>query len=194
MSARTFDFCTRASREASPLACRTSSSSHARSKWSSSERLLRPVMTRTSDNPAVTASSTTYWIAGLSTTGSISFGVAFVAGRKRVPRPAAGTTALVTRGRWLCAVVTRSLSEDRGGGVGRTVAAPGGEGLRGRRRRAALQRHDVGARFLPEEDLAHDALGRVAVVELDEALTEGGTQFGRARTAPGSGPEQLDQF
>jgi hypothetical protein len=42
------------------------------------------------------ASSTTYWIAGLSTTGSISFGVALVAGRKRVPSPAAGITALVT--------------------------------------------------------------------------------------------------
>src|SRR5687768_11677389 len=46
--------------------------------------------------PAATASSTTYWIAGLSTTGSISFGCAFVAGRNRVPRPAAGMTALVT--------------------------------------------------------------------------------------------------
>ena len=46
-------------------------------------------------SPAATASSTTYWIAGLSTTGSISFGIAFVAGRNRVPRPAAGITALV---------------------------------------------------------------------------------------------------
>ena len=46
--------------------------------------------------PARTASSTTYWIAGLSTTGSISFGCAFVAGRKRVPKPAAGITALRT--------------------------------------------------------------------------------------------------
>ncbi len=45
----------------------------------------------------MTASSTTYWIAGLSTTGSISLGVAFVAGRKRVPSPAAGITALVIR-------------------------------------------------------------------------------------------------
>ena len=44
----------------------------------------------------MTASSTTYWMAGLSTTGSISLGVALVAGRKRVPRPAAGTTAFVT--------------------------------------------------------------------------------------------------
>jgi hypothetical protein len=42
-------------------------------------------------------SSTTYWICGLSTTGSISFGCAFVAGRKRVPKPAAGSTALRTR-------------------------------------------------------------------------------------------------
>ena len=46
--------------------------------------------------PARTASSTTYWMAGLSTTGSISLGCALVAGRKRVPRPAAGMTALVT--------------------------------------------------------------------------------------------------
>ena len=44
-----------------------------------------------------TASSTTYWMAGLSTTGSISLGVALVAGRKRVPSPAAGMTAFVGR-------------------------------------------------------------------------------------------------
>src|SRR5664280_3446154 len=51
---------------------------------------------RTSRSPARVASSTTYWMAGLSTTGSISLGVALVAGRKRVPNPAAGITALVT--------------------------------------------------------------------------------------------------
>src|SRR5271157_5603481 len=33
---------------------------------------------------------------GLSTSASISFGMAFVAGRKRVPKPAAGKTALRT--------------------------------------------------------------------------------------------------
>src|SRR3954452_22378759 len=53
---------------------------------------------RTSSRPADTASSTTYWIAGLSTTGSISLGVALVAGRNRVPRPAAGMTALLILG------------------------------------------------------------------------------------------------
>src|SRR2546426_8104556 len=46
--------------------------------------------------PALTASSTAYWIKGLSTNGSISLGEAFVAGRKRVPRPAAGMMALET--------------------------------------------------------------------------------------------------
>ena len=46
--------------------------------------------------PAARASSTTYWIAGLSTIGSISFGCAFVAGSNRVPSPAAGMTALRT--------------------------------------------------------------------------------------------------
>src|SRR6476659_10042327 len=53
-------------------------------------------MTSTSSRPARTDSSTTYWIAGLSTTGSISLGWALVTGRKRVPSPAAGITALVT--------------------------------------------------------------------------------------------------
>ena len=46
--------------------------------------------------PAAAASSTAYWIRGLSTTGSISFGLAFVAGKNRVPSPATGKTALRT--------------------------------------------------------------------------------------------------
>src|SRR5512138_3099387 len=50
-----------------------------------------------SESPEATASSTTYWIIGLSTSGSISFGCAFVAGKNRVPNPAAGNTALRTR-------------------------------------------------------------------------------------------------
>src|SRR6266487_2550979 len=43
--------------------------------------------------PEATASSTAYWIIGLSTSASISFGCAFVAGRNLVPKPAAGNTA-----------------------------------------------------------------------------------------------------
>src|SRR5947209_19035575 len=46
--------------------------------------------------PAASASSTPYWMIGLSTSGSISLGWALVAGRKRVPNPAAGKTALQT--------------------------------------------------------------------------------------------------
>src|SRR6187397_1879198 len=49
--------------------------------------------------PAASASSAAYWISGLSTIGSISFGLAFVAGRKRVPRPATGNTAAL-----ICAI------------------------------------------------------------------------------------------
>jgi hypothetical protein len=37
----------------------------------------------------------TNWMIGLSTIGSISFGCTFVAGRKRVPNPAAGITAFL---------------------------------------------------------------------------------------------------
>src|SRR5438445_375327 len=42
-------------------------------------------MMRRSVAPEAMASSTTQWIAGLSTTGSISFGCSFVRGRKRLP-------------------------------------------------------------------------------------------------------------
>ena len=80
----------------SPLASRTSSSSTFRSKWSSMLVLLRAVTISTSVRPAAAASSTTYWMAGVSMTGSISFGIALVAGTNLVPRPAAGMTALET--------------------------------------------------------------------------------------------------
>src|SRR2546428_13395028 len=55
--------------------------------------LPRPVTMMMLVRPAATASSITYWMIGLSTRGSISLGCALVAGRKRVPRPAAGKTA-----------------------------------------------------------------------------------------------------
>src|SRR5437868_13078065 len=45
--------------------------------------------------PAATASSTANWMSGLSTIGIISLGLAFVPGKKRVPRPATEKTALV---------------------------------------------------------------------------------------------------
>src|SRR3546814_19118007 len=56
--------------------------------------LPRPVTKIICSIPASRASSTAYWISGRSTTGSISLGIALVAGRKRVPRPATGKTAL----------------------------------------------------------------------------------------------------
>src|SRR6187397_2535302 len=58
--------------------------------------LPRPVTRMMLSTPDATASSTPYWMIGLSTSGSISFGIALVAGRKRVPSPAAGNTALRT--------------------------------------------------------------------------------------------------
>src|ERR1700682_2041443 len=44
------------------------------------------------------ASSTPYWMMGLSTRGSISLGCALVTGKKRVPSPAAGKMAFLTGG------------------------------------------------------------------------------------------------
>ena len=125
---------TLASRSVSPFASRAASSSGAASKWSASERLERPVMSRTSSRPARTASSTTYWIAGLSTIGSISLGVAFVAGRNLVPRPAAGMTAL-----WMVMTGTvAGASGDRAVACVTTGCSPSVAGSRGRSRCATL--------------------------------------------------------
>ncbi len=74
---------------------RSRSSSGTRSKWSSMARLLRPVTKISSLMPDAIASSTAYWMRGRSTMGSISFGMALVAGRKRVPSPATGNTAFL---------------------------------------------------------------------------------------------------
>src|SRR5688572_10108930 len=84
----------RSSNSCLPFAARSLSSSCTLSKWSSMARLLRPVTKIRSVIPAAAASSTAYWISGLSTIGSISFGLALVAGKKRLPRPATGKTAL----------------------------------------------------------------------------------------------------
>src|SRR6476659_9954555 len=87
-------------------------------------RLPRPVMMRMSVRPAATASSTTYWIAGLSTTGSISLGVALVAGRNRVPSPATGTTALVTGRTDVCSVAMHETLTARHRSVGSARHVP----------------------------------------------------------------------
>src|SRR3972149_1904695 len=60
------------------------------SKWSSMDPLPRPLTRTISSIPAATASSTMSWIVGVSTIGSISLGIALVAGGERVPRTAAG--------------------------------------------------------------------------------------------------------
>src|SRR5215510_9348013 len=65
--------------------------------------------------PDWTASSTPYWITGLSTSTSISFGCALVAGRNRVPRPAAGKTALRTVPAMALIVSQEPASARRGG-------------------------------------------------------------------------------
>src|SRR4030095_2776367 len=82
--------------------------------------------------PAASASSAAYWISGLSTIGSISFGLALVAGRNRVPRPATGNTAVLISCAWVTAhlrQIRRSamIPGSRGAGLGRR---PGGLFLR----------------------------------------------------------------
>ena len=77
--------CTIFRRSSLPFFLSSASSVGAESKWSSMARLPWPLTMRISSMPLASASSTMYWMVGLSTIGSISFGVAFVAGRKRVP-------------------------------------------------------------------------------------------------------------
>src|SRR5271169_5528948 len=77
-------------------------------------------------------------MSGLSTIGSISFGIALVAGRKRVPNPATGKTALRTG---LC-IKSSSVASDRAGATmefkpSREAAVgifPAGQGIHGKNR------------------------------------------------------------
>src|SRR5262245_38074635 len=85
-------------------------------------RFWELVTMMTCSMPAATASSTAYWMTGLSTSGSISFGCAFVAGRKRVPQPAAGKTALRTR----IEPRVRTGSGSVARGYHRALSVPGG--------------------------------------------------------------------
>src|SRR5438270_2382249 len=84
-------------------------------------RLLRPVMKIISVMPAAAASSTAYWISGLSTMGSISFGLAFVTGRNRLPSPATGNTAFVTLRNVIEEFLQLSFIENRHAEVARTI-------------------------------------------------------------------------
>src|ERR1700681_4701625 len=133
--------------------------------------------------PAARASSTAYWISGLSTTGSISFGIALVAGRKRVPRPPTGKTALRT-GRIMGRAFGHCSSDGRGdNGMPRPVVpCPLGAALyreacaQCQRRRLSPQEDILGAIDLRRQrvgaaligmDLHHEPV--VSLLDLDRA-------------------------
>ena len=84
------------SRWRSPFFSSARSKSKERSKWSSTARLPAEVTMMTCSRPDAAASSTAYWMMGLSMSGRVSFGWALVAGRRRVPCPAARMTAFRT--------------------------------------------------------------------------------------------------
>src|SRR3990172_10668787 len=66
--------------------------------------------------PEAAASSTAYWMSGLSTTGNISLGIDLVAGRMRVPSPATGKTALrILGGILLARLALNSKRHEEGG-------------------------------------------------------------------------------
>src|ERR671918_876063 len=132
-------------------------------------------MMRMSWRPARTASSTTYWMAGWSTSGSISLGCALVAGRNRVPSPAAGITAFFTFAMTAPARGATSLGSGRSSALlGLDAVAPGFLGaihghvgcadqllrgaavLRVRADADADGQLDAGAGLLGERTAAHD--------------------------------------
>src|SRR6185369_11017567 len=92
--------------------------------------------------PDATASSTAYWMIGRSTSGIISLGMALVAGRKRVPKPAAGRTAFLTRTviRYLLERVASRRS------AGESQAAPMSGASRGKEYSNARPTHPDGAK------------------------------------------------
>src|ERR1700683_5447905 len=71
-------------------------------------------------------------MSGLSTMGSISFGIAFVAGRNLVPKPATGSTAFRTRfGFWLMFSSVCPIGDDRMSGHHKQILAGKSPGVSG---------------------------------------------------------------
>src|SRR5688500_13281545 len=115
--------------------------------------------------PARTASSTTSWIVGTSTIGSISLGTAFVAGRNRVPSPAAGITAFLT----LCRGVMRHGPYHRRTGMADDRPFPPSPRRRALARQAGLHAASpliVGAAAATALVIAAGATGRAALDRL----------------------------
>src|SRR3990167_1929886 len=139
-------------------------------------RLPRPVTMMISARPDATASSTTYWIIGLSTSGSISLGWALVAGRKRVPRPAAGNTALRTimGSSYSPAPSDHAVRDHPGGGAGDGADERGPDDER--ERHAAQERHRLAPRDPPRGG--------------EQARDLGGVARRFARDQPGADPER----
>ena len=92
-----------------PRASRVPSSTRSSTKCATTPSLPSEVMMISRWAPASAASAATSSIPGVSTTGSNSFGTVLVAGRNRVPSPAAGTTAVYgigTSGRFIVHTLT----------------------------------------------------------------------------------------
>src|SRR5262245_16098496 len=137
-----------------------------------------------SDRPDATASSTTYWIIGLSTSGSISLGWALVAGRKRVPRPAAGKTALRTFMTSLyVAAMAPTKQQDRRDVRDRAGHNPDGRGADQKRQREA------------PEQIEHvgDGERRGHLYELDHLRDVGAVQVGQDEGADAQGEAVEDR-
>ncbi len=85
-----------------PRASSVPSSTRSSTKCATTPSLPSEVMITSRSAPASAASAATNSMPGVSTTGSSSLGTVLVAGRKRVPKPAAGTIAV--RGTETCGV------------------------------------------------------------------------------------------
>ena len=81
---------TKATRSSRPRASSRCSSSKLTSKWSSIALLPRPVTMMMFCTPERMASSTPYWMSGLSTSGSISLGGLWWQGGSGFPSPPPG--------------------------------------------------------------------------------------------------------
>src|SRR5438876_1930504 len=156
-------------------------------------RLFRPVTRMISSSPEATASSITYWMVGLSTSGSISFGCALVAGRKRVPSPAAGKTPLRTRGKVTSGRrIGRTMSSARGparGGARTLAAAPRQRAVRHAvRHDGSASTDDRRADDQHQPEAAHPGLiGKDGTAELEGARVDEGRHPRQVDPHPGDG-------
>src|SRR5579875_4008257 len=170
-----------------PRASNVPSSTRSSTKCATTLSLPWEVTITSRSAPASAASAATSSMPGVSTTGNSSLGTVLVVGKKRVPRPAAGTTAV--RGTGSCARdIVHTITARRSGGV---KARPAMVDRMATADKAALREQLLAARRSVADDVRAEE-ARALAEHIRDVVSSGGTVC--AYVPVGAEPGSIDML